>query len=228
MQFTFDLDIRDIVAKATAPERIQPMLDKAITEALSTALRDATGYNSPFSKQLKTQLAEALPHGLRIDDVAKFQHMLNIAMTSAVSGANAETLRAAMAQLTAGVLPDVPARIKMSELIEKAREGFHKEKHEAFYARFEPSEYSSGGGHLYLDSDESCRDNYRADMRLAFGGDGHVYALKLDGRDITPKSTPAAVGWFDGLLLSFYVGRTSLDIDMDADDVESACEAQYD
>jgi hypothetical protein len=85
-----------------------------------------------------------------------------------------------------------------------------------------------GGGWLYLDGDENCRDKYRADMRLAFTKEGDVYALKLDGRDITPKSLPSAVGGFDGLLLSMYVGRTSLEVDIDDGDVEYAATAKDD
>jgi hypothetical protein len=228
MQFNFQIDIEGIVAAAVAPERIQPLLDGAITKALKDALEDATGYRSEFRELLKKQLTEALPHGLRVHDVAKFQHMLNLAISNAVEGANAETLKAAFKKVAESVLPEVPARIKLSELLEEARSGFHKDNHERFYARFEPSQYSSGGGHLYLDSDATTRDTYRASMRLAFNGDGTIYALKLDGRDITPKSTPDAIGDFDGLLLAMYCGRTTLDVDMDEDDVESACEAKED
>ena len=43
-----------------------------------------------------------------------------------------------------------------------------------------------------------------------------------------PKSGPDAIGRFDALLLSLYVGRTTLEIDMDEHDVESAASEQYD
>ena len=226
MNFNFQIDIEGIVAAAVAPERIQPLLDKAITDAMKQSLDDATGYRSEFRKLLTQQLSEALPHGLRVHDVAKFQHMLNIAISNAVEGANAEALKAAFGNVMQSILPEVPARIKLSKLLKQARHGFHKDDHERFYARYEPSQYSSGGGHLYLDSDDSTRDTYHASIRLDFSGDGTIYALKLDGRDITPKSTPDAVGDFDGLLLAMYCGRTTLDVDMDEDEVESACEAK--
>lgn len=228
MNFNFEIDIEGIVAAAVAPERIQPLLDGAITKALKDSLEEATGYRSEFRKLLTQQLSEALPHGLRVHDVAKFQQMLNIAVSNAVEGANAAALRTALERVAQSVMPEVPARIKLSELLEQARSGFHKDDHERFYARFEPSQYSSGGGHLYLDSNPDTRETYRAEMRLAFTGDGTIYALKLDGHDITPKSTPAAVGDFDGLLLAMYCGRTTLDVDMDEQEVEYACEAKED
>jgi hypothetical protein len=114
-------------------------------------------------------------------------------------GANAETIKTAIAQGLKSSIPDVPERIKLSELVGKAREAFHKERHEAFYAHYEPSEY--GGGWLSLDSDESTSSKYSADMRLSINKNGEVYSLKLDGRDITPKSIPDAAGRFDGLRL---------------------------
>lgn len=226
MEIKIELDIPSIIAKAVSAERIQPIIDKAVSEAVSSAIRDATSYSSDFRKELEKQLKEAMPHGLGIDDVAKFQHMANAAVTSVVHGANSETIQAALKSAIKSVIPDVPARIKLSDLMKEARSGFHKEEHEAFYAHMEISDY--GGGWLYLDSDEGIREKYRASMRLAFNKEGEVYALKLDGRDITPKSVPDAVGSFDGLLLSMYVGRTSIEIDMDAYDVESAATEQYD
>ncbi len=226
MQFTFDLDIHGIVAQATSPEKIQPLLDKAITEAIKSAINDATGYNSDFRKSLVEQLQKSLPHGLAIDEVAKFQFVLNNAMNAAVHGANAEAIRVAMSDAVKSIMPDVPVRITLTELMEAAREGFHKEKHESFYALFEPSTY--GGGHLYLDSDSSCDRQYSARHRLAFNEKGEVYTLRMDNTDITPKRLPQAVSHFDGLLLSLYVGRSTIEIDMDESDVADAAEAQYD
>jgi hypothetical protein len=226
MEININLDVQSIIANAVSAERVQPIVDKAISEAIKDAISDATGYSSQFRKELKAQLSDALPHGLGIDDCAKFQQMINRAVTEAVHGANAEVIQTAMKAGVKAVLPDVPARIKLSEFMKEARHGFHKEDHEAFYAHLEISEY--GSGHLYLDRDEDCREKYRADMRIAFTKEGEVYSLKLDGIDITPKSTPSAVGSFDGLLLAMYVGRTSLDVDIDEDEVEYAARSKDD
>lgn len=226
MNINIELDLPAIISAAVSVERVQPLIDNAIAESIKDAISEATGYRSKFREVLKTQLSEAMPHGLDIDDCAKFQQMLNAAVTDAVQGENATVVQSALRAAAKAVMPDVPARIKLSELMEEAREGFHKDAHEAFYAHLEISEY--GGGWLYLDSDESTREKYRADMRIAFTKDGEVYCLKLDGRDITPKSTPDAVGRLDGLLLSMYVGRTSIEIDIDEDDVKYAAQEQED
>jgi hypothetical protein len=229
MQFTFDLDIQSIVAQATAPEKIQPLLDKAITEAIRSAISEATGYSSPFRETLKTQLKDAMPHGLGIDEVAKFQQVFNAEITKAVHGHNAETVRVALAEVAKDVMPDVPTRLKLSELLQIARNGFHKENHEAFFAEYEESMYG-GGGCLYLDSPSSSYSGGKngASIRLSFTEQGEVYAMKFGGIDMTPTKTPTVISKLDGVLMCMYTGRTTLDVDIDQHDVKAAAEASYD
>jgi hypothetical protein len=226
MQFTFEIDLQAIVAKTMAPENIAPVLEAAISKAFKTAVDQATGYSSELTKSMTEQLKAALPHGLDIDEVAKFQFLMNQAITSAVHGANSETIRVAMAGAVKSVMPDVPMRIKLSELVEKARDGFHKEKHEEFFAEYEPSTY--GGGHLYLNRSTDCRSVYSASHRLAFNEAGEVYTMRMDGHDILPSKLPQAISHFEGLLLALYVGRSTIDVDIDEDDVKSAAQASYD
>lgn len=239
MEITLSLDLPGIITQACAAERLQPLIDKAIGEALKSAIDDATGYRSEFRKTMAAQLAEALPHGLGADDVAKFQQVLNMAVTRHVHDANAATVQTAIDKMVRDVMPDVPAVVKLSDFVKDARAGLHKEPHEAFYAYWEPSHY--GGGHLYLDYDEhpgsggyrsktSDREDakYSADYRIAVNKDGEVYALRLDGKDITPKSRPDVVGSFAATLMAMYVGRTKLDVDIDDDEVREAAQEQYD
>ncbi|KQO23474.1 hypothetical protein [Acidovorax sp. Leaf78] len=239
MNINIELDLPGIIAQACAADRLQPLVDKAIADALRSAIDSATGYRSEFRKELEVQLAQAMPHGLRTSDIAKFQHVLNEAITSHVRGANEETVAAAMAKVMQSAMPSVPAVVKISELLKIARDAFSKEAHEAFYAYWEPSTYGTGGW-LYLDSDENpnkrpysqTRDRedvkYQAQHRIAVNDYGAVYALRMDGKDVTPASRPDVIGEFDTTLMAMYVGRTKVDIDMDDDDVRSAASAQYD
>lgn len=226
MEIQITLDVQSIIKNAVSAERIQPLIDKAIADALKDAISETTGYRSAFREGLKKQLSEAMPHGLDIDDCAKFQHMLNSAVTDAVRGENSATVKAALAAAAKAVMPDVPGRIKLSDFMKEVRSGFHKESYESFYAHLELSEY--GGGWLYLDSNEDTREKYRAEHRIAFSKDGEVYSVRIDGRDVTPRSMPNAVGHLDGLLLAMYVGRTSLEVDIDEGDVEYAARAEED
>ena len=234
MELKVNIDLEAVVAQAVAPEKLQPILDKHITDAIASAIQAATGYRSKFREAVEAQLTEAMPHGLRLDDVAKFQHVLNAALQSAVHSQNSDAVNAALAEAALAALPDVPTAVKMSELIEAAREALlHSDSRRAFYAHFEVS--SSGGGWLYLDENETPGKGYgigggkySATYSVAFQADGSVYALKLRDKQITPASRPDVITRFDATLMSMYVGRTRLEVDMDPDDVESAASEQYD
>ena len=228
-----DINVEDLLAASLTAEKLAPILDKHISEAIKDAIRDATGYNSEFRKSLKVQIEEALPHGLALDDTVKFQQCLNQSLRAVLQGANNDTIQTALDGVLRDVMPDVKPIIKLSEFIAMARDGFHKEKHEAFYAHWEESEYSSGGGWLYLDRDESLgdrfgRNKYSAQYRLAVNGDGCVYALHLDGKDVTPASRPDIISHFDATIMGMYVGRTKLEVDIDEGEVSSLAESQYD
>lgn len=240
MKLEITIDIETAINNALRPEALQPILDKHITTAIDTAIRSATGYQSQFSKALEEQIKAALPHGLHISDVAKFQQVLNAAMNRTVQSCNEGAVRVALERAVQSVMPDVPPVLKLSELLKEARHGFHKGEQEEFYAHYEPSTHGDGGW-LYLDENERPGSSlyarppqYRADLkysakhRLAINGTGDVYTLRLDGTDITPASLPDVIGRFKSLLLAMYVGRTRLEIDIDADDVEAASRAQYD
>ncbi len=238
MEIKIELDIQSIVANAVSAERIQPIVDKAICDAVRDAIQSATGYNSEFRKSLGAQIAAAMPHGLAIDDVAKFQHILNQSINKLVLECNENTVKTAIDKAVSEVMPDIPAVVKLSDLLDMARPGFHKEPHEGFYAFYEESSY--GGGWLYLDKSENPGSSlyssltssegkkYSASIRLGFNKSGEVYALRLDGKDVTPAGRPAVIGEFHATLMALYVGRSKLEIDMDADDVESAAQEQYD
>ncbi len=237
MDLIISIDLEKAISSALAPDKLAPILDKHINEAISSAVREATDYNSEFRKGIKEQMKAALPHGLGIDDMVKFQHVLNASLRSVLQGANEDTITAALKQCVEEVMPDVPAELKLSKLLEEAREGFGKERHEPFYAFWEPTDY--GGGRLYLDREErpskgygghGSRESvkYNAEFNLAVNSEGEVYAMRLCGQDLTPSSRPMVITRFESILMAMYVGRTRLIVDMDDDDVESASGEQWD
>lgn len=60
MEIKIDLDFPSIIAHAVSAERIQPLVNKAIAEAVGAAIRDATDYSSPFRKALETRVCRIL------------------------------------------------------------------------------------------------------------------------------------------------------------------------
>lgn len=240
MDLVIKLDIEAAITAALQPERLAPILDKHITAAVTSAIDQATGYQSEFRKGLAAQLTAALPHGLGLDDVAKFQHVLNSAVQTAVHGLHSDAVNTALKKVVDQVLPEVPAVLKVSELLAMARDTFTHGGSSAFYAYLNVSGHDSKSGWLYLDDDErpgSTRsyghtrfdrdgNKYDAKYCLAYSSSGDVYALKVHGQHVTPGSRPDVISKLDGALMSLYVGRTRIEVDMDDDDVESASAEQ--
>lgn len=233
MSITINLDLNAIIQKACSAERLQPLLDEAVSESLKCAIEEATGYRSDFRKTLEEQLKKLLPHGLGSDDVVKFQQVLNAAVAKHVNDANATTVQTAFDKIICDAMPDVPDVIKLSELLNEARHGFHKADADSFYAYLEESRY--GGHWLYMDEnpepggsgyqtitrDRAAMQN-SAKYRIGINENGEVFSMRFDGKDLTPKSRPDVIGKFAAVLMSMYVGRTKLNVDIDDDDVECA------
>ena len=237
MKIEINLAIEEAIQKAVNAEVLGPVVEKAVFGAVKSAIEDATGYSSEFRKTMAAQLKEALPHGLGVDETAKFQFILNNAMQALIRETNTDTVTVAMSNAVKAVLPEVSKTIKVTELMEMARDSFLKEKHEAFYAHFEESEY--GGGTLFLDSEERPGSSYRshrdstdlrhsARYRIAFNTEGECYSMRMDGTDLTMTKIPHAISHFDSALLALYVGKSVIDLDCDDGDVHALAEAQYD
>lgn len=232
---TYSIDFQGALDRALAPAVINPILDKYIGKAIEDAIKEATGYRSEFQKALGEQLATAFPHGLHIDDVAKFQQVLNWSISKMVGDANRAAIEASMQKVVGLLLPDIPAIVKLSEFMNGVREGLWVDGNDPFYAYLEKS--SGGYTHIYLDKNEHPglksfleRDDvkYQAAYQLGVLKDGDVYSLKLKGTLITPSSMPDVVGCFDAALMAMYVGRTRLEIDMDDDGMRRLSAEQYD
>ena len=233
MKFEIDLDIPAAIASALRQETLGPIIEKHILAAVDSAIANVTGYRSAFSEALTTQLAQALPHGLKLRDVAKFQQVLNQSLAGLVEGMNADAINAALHKVAQIALPDVPATVKLSELLEEARSAFHKQPHESFFADWEPS--TNGYGYLFLNSEplkpmaslnSAGASKYNAKYQLGVTDGGEVYTLRLDGCQITPASRPDVITRFHAILMSMYVGRTRLEVDMDSDAVVCAAGSQ--
>ncbi|MDQ7745407.1 hypothetical protein [Hydrogenophaga pseudoflava] len=230
------IDFEGALQRALQPETINPILDKHIGKAIGDAIEEATGWKSEFRKAVTEQLKAAIPHGLREDEAMKFAHILNAAIQKLVGDVNNASVSAAINRATSSLLPNIPERMKLSEFAATLRDGLHKERHEPFYAYMEATDY--GTTYIYFDQEERPNSSsrhtdregmkYRADYRLAVDKDGRVYSLRFEGTNVTPASLPNVVGGFDATIMAFYVGRTTLEIDMDDDDLESLSAEQYD
>ena len=236
LEITLDFDLQKTLNEQLAPERLQPIFQTHISKAITSAIDKATGYNSAFQQKLQQQLTEALPHGMEASSLVKFQHVLNAALQQAVSESHNDTIRTALKQCIANAMPkEMPTKLTITELMQAAREGLNVDD-DPFYAFLENSD--SGFHHLYLDRSEnpggsyySSRDSksrkHSAKYKIDFTSEGRVYAMRMDGLNLSPASLPNVISRFESLLMSMYVGRTYLNADIDDDDVQSLAGQQY-
>lgn len=229
LNLSIDIDLESVLAKALSAEKLEPIINKYLAEAVTSAVESATGYRSEFRKKLAEQLISVLPHGLESGDVVKFQHILNKAMTDVVNCKNQDAVTLALEHAVKRVMPDSPTAVKMSELLKEARSYFGTEPTESFFAYYETD--PSGEGWLYLDSDltagygnDITAVKYRAKYQLAFNSTGRVDSLQLDNVEVS-NSYPAVVSMFETTLMAMYVGRTTLEVDMTPEEVIEAAAA---
>lgn len=226
MEIKLNLDVNEIISSAVSTDIVKPIIEKAIKSVIENAICSATGHNSAFRKGIEQQIKEAMPCSIQIDDVAKFHQVALAELNQAVHGANSEIIKDLFKETFSRMIPNVPAQVKLSDLIKSARNNFYNGA-EGFYACLEEdSKY--GGGWFSLDNDPDCRSDYLAKIRLGFNKDGDVFSLRLDNENITPNSRPDIISKFDATLLSMYVGKTSLIIDINADEVEELAQSQED
>lgn len=235
LEITIDFDLQKTLNEQLAPEMLQPIFQTHIRKAITNAIDKATGYNSAFQQKLQQQLTEALPHGLEASSLMKFQHVLNAALEQAVSDCHNDTIRAAFQQCINKTMPEMPTQVTVTELMQAAREGLLVDNG-PFYAFMRTS--IGGYHHLYLDGSENpggstyVRDResqkHSAKYTISFTPEGRVYAMKMDGVNLSPAAMPSVISHFDSLLMSMYVGRTSLKADIDDHDVQHLSCEQYD
>jgi hypothetical protein len=225
MEITLSLDLSGMLSDVLAPDRLRPIVDKAIMKAVESAIDQATGYNSKFRKDLALQLGDALPHGLSVASTAKFQHVLNTAVASAVGHFNADTVAAALHESVRSILPEIQKDINLSDLMKEARESSLGGAG-SFFAEME--HYGNGGVVIFLDHKKTHSSRYSSEIILQADDSGNVYSLRLNSKTVQPLSLPSAIGRFESLLLALYTGRSRLVIDMDEDEVQDCASNECD
>lgn len=61
----FDFQIDDVlssaVSSALTEEKLKPLVEKAVGEAVTSVIRDQFAYSSDFRKELETQISAVMP-----------------------------------------------------------------------------------------------------------------------------------------------------------------------
>jgi len=208
----------DAVAKYVEDGTFQKMLDKGIKGALESVINDATGYGSPFRKEM----ADAVKGALRIDADAINLPAYNQVVLGIIKGrldqVVNEDLRDKLQKDLDALLVDAPKEITVTKLVQDFKLWLRKERghaDSACTAKVEKSEY--GSYWIRLDP-KRYQQSYSCQFRIGIGSSGEVFSVSDDGIDMQKAVLSRTLHGFPRDLFQIMAAGTKIVIDtMDID-----------
>lgn len=216
-----NLNIEEIVTQsisaALAPERLQAIIEKQVGEVADKAIKDVFSSYGDFSKTVSTAIKTLIPHELSLDGAARWNHAIGQHIAQRLQTVNDERIAQALNPMLDKLLATPPAEVKVSELVAKAVEywgekyGERRDGHPTILI-----EKSLGGldGYwsLHLDEEED-KSPYSCAIHLRVTGNGDVYSLHVNERDIKTMKFAGPFFNFEAYLFQLYTGGSKLVLD---------------
>ncbi|MBA6096373.1 hypothetical protein H4C80_04330 [Pseudomonas juntendi] len=216
-----DINIEGIVAESVAaalsPEKLQPIIDKNIEGAVTSAVKEQFSYNSPFKKLLEDSLAGAMPTSIK--GLGRYGDLVLKTVSSMIEDYQEQALRQTITEKLAKVLEPLPARLKLSELVDKLTKAFEDSHLRDKYSSESPTfivekgtGYSSTSEYwtLYADANEGV-EKYSCQVQMAFNGDGECYSLRVGETDMKKSLILGTAYGAEALVLNLYTGGTKVE-----------------
>jgi hypothetical protein len=224
MKIEIDLEkqISDAVADAIAPEKIGALIQKNVSAVVDDAVKSAFSYSSQFRKLAETSIAQLMPHELKLDKQADWNHFITQAITERVAALNDQRLKEAIAPVLDQLLDTPPESIKLSELVRALVKNWRErgDVNSTHQLVVESSATSDGYKDIYISKDK-MRSNYSADVRLRVDRDNRVWAINLNGDDLAKQKFAGPYFNVEQQLFQLYACKTKIEIDVrDIDDID--------
>ena len=219
MQLDINIEgiVADSVAAALSPEKLQPIIDKNVSSAVTSAIQEQFNWNSPFKKLLEESLAGAMP--TKIAGLGRYGDLVLKTVSAMINDYLEQALRQTITEKLAKVLEPLPARIKLSELIDQLTRAFEdshlRDEHGSEAPTFiieKGTGYSSTSEYwrLYADANEGV-DKYSCQVQMAFTGEGECYSLRVGETDMKKSLILGSAYCAEALVLNLYTGGTKVD-----------------
>ncbi|WP_430310050.1 hypothetical protein [Pseudomonas sp. PONIH3] len=219
MQLDINIEgiVADSVAAALSPEKLQPIIDKNVESAVTSAIKEQFSYNSPFKKLLEESLAGAMP--TKIAGLGRYGDLVLKTVSAMINDYQEQALRQTITEKLTKVLEPLPARIKLSELIDQLTRAFEdshlRDKHGSEAPTFiieKGTGYSSTSEYwrLYADANEGV-DKYSCQVQMAFTGEGECYSLRVGETDMKKSLILGSAYGAEALVLNLYSGGTQVE-----------------
>ncbi|GLO05650.1 hypothetical protein PPUJ13061_55540 [Pseudomonas putida] len=216
-----DINIEGIVAESVAaalsPEKLQPIIDQNVSSAVTSAIKEQFSYNSPFKKLLEASLEGAMPTS--IEGLGRYGDLVLKTVSSMIEDYQEQALRQTITEKLEKVLAPLPARIKLSELIDQLAKAFEDSHLRDKYGSEAPTfivekgtGYSSTSEYwtLYADANEGV-EKYSCQVQMAFTGEGECYSLRIGETDMKKSLILGSAYGAEALVLNLYTGGTKVD-----------------
>lgn len=219
-----DINIEQIVAEsvaaALAPEKIQPIIQKNLDEAVKDAITEQFSWRSPFREMLKEKLAGVMPTD--IDDLARYGDLVVKSVKGMLAESQQQAIRQTIEEKLASMLKPLPSSMKLSELIAKLTEHFADsyEREGSLSPTFHAEEPDATNGYWDFCADpRSDVSKYGCAIKMRFDKEGTCWSLKMEDRDAKALILGPSFA-ADALVLNLYTGGIKIERDrVDTDEI---------
>lgn len=193
--------------EAAIREKISGHIDKAVEDAI----RSAFSYGDTRKKiEAVVQSALAIEGGL---NMPSYSTMVLALLRQKLDDVVADHVAKRLDEEMTEILALAPKEVKLSDVVKAMVDELDMADRHGTYVTciVEPSEYSAGAFHVYLDENEGKR-KYECDATL-FVSDGKLTSLTIDKKDAKTTTRLGPIWGWKKMLFSAYCGASKMIVD---------------
>lgn len=214
-----DINIEQIVAESVAaalhPEKIQPIIEKNVQDAVKGAIEKQFSYSSPFKKALEEKLTGIMPTDF--GDLGRYGDLVMKTVTGMLNDRQDQAVNQTIKEKLEAMLSPFPDRMKLTEVVGKLvlafansydREG--SDRPTIIIESCENDGLTPGYWHFFADPKRN-QDKYSCKVHMSFNPEGECYSLKFGDYDPRKSLLLGKVYGAEALILGLYTGGVKIE-----------------
>lgn len=196
---------------------IQTMIEKHLSDSISTILKEQLRTYSDFGKALESKVKAALTvEDLR--DLPNYGHFLSSIIAKNVDQQLHGAYAVKLAEDVATLFKDAPAEITLDAFIDlfKQHARDNPVRDLGYRITLHLKEWDSGGFVVHMDEDEDKRQ-HDCDLQFQVTSAGKIFALKFKDSDVAKNLFIGGMDNFERALFRMYVQGTTFRIEPGSD-----------
>lgn len=206
-------------AEIAASGAIEAMIEKQLTETISSIIKDSLRSYSDFGKGIEQAVKKAVNVDLARLELPGYNDLILKLIQRQVSAQMENAMATQIEEQMRDLLSSPPTEIKLSDLLKEFIE------HEASDCvcdtpdriSLHVEKRSDGYTHIYFDKDEN-KSEYSCAFALHVTPDGKVYSLKIDEENPKKKLFAGPFYNVERRIFQLYAAGTRLIVDGDSED----------